>query len=217
MNHIIGILFVVTGAISIGLSGALKDKEKGLHSIGAVATAGSDHLGTHSLNPVLRDPRSPTWIAILWGIFTPLFFILQSFNTKRAVKKFGFQARTLSLGTTCTGSCVLLIIGVSWYWQAIEPFNRNLLLVGTLGSIIDSIAKALLQTAFSKGPIGSVAAISQLANVLLVIFDAIRIWKVPTGLEILGFFLVLIGALSFVLKEQVEGVVRAVWCAKKGT
>ena len=151
---------------------------------------------------------------MLWGIITPCFFILQSFNTKRATGKFGFDARTLSFGSITTGSFILLIIGVSWYWQVVEPFNKKLLLWGTIASIIDSIAKALIQTAFSKGPVGSVAAISQLSNVLLVVFDALRLWKLPSGLEILGFILAVLGGLSFVLKEQVKKIAGCVGCKK---
>lgn len=154
-----------------------------------------------SFHPVIQDPQSPTWIAILWGFITPCFFLCQTFHIKFITSKYNFHARTTSFGSTSFGSFIILLVGILWYWRVVEPLDLKLFLIGTAGSMIDAVAKSYIQAAFAKGPAGSVAALAQMQNILLVMLDAFRLWKVPTGLEILGFFLCITGGLCLVLKE----------------
>lgn len=157
INHVIGILLIVAGAISIGFAGISKKSENKLHAPNSIPKKPDDEIMFH---PVITDPQYPIWIAIFWGFFTPLFFIMNTFHMKRNVMKYNFEARTTSFGATFVHSSIIFIIGISWYWQKVVPLDRNLFLIGLFSSIIDTCSKALIQNAFSKGPAGSVGAVS---------------------------------------------------------
>ena len=96
---------------------------------------------------------------------------------------------------------MVLLIGVTWYWRSVAPFDGKLFLIGIFGSVMDTIGKSFIQTALAKGPAGPVLAFVEMNNVLLIILEALRTWTFPTGLEILGFILGISGGLSFVFKE----------------
>ena len=51
------------------------------------------------------------------------------------------------------------------------------------------------------GPAGPVAAFVELNNVLLVIFEGLRLWHVPNYLEIIGFLLGIFGALVLAIPK----------------
>ena len=90
-----------------------------------------------------------------------------------------------------------------WYWRSVEPFDSKLFLIGIAGSILDTVGKSFIQTAFARGPAGPVTAFVEMNNVLLIILDSIRTWTLPSGLEILGFILGISGGLCFVFQQQV--------------
>ena len=90
-----------------------------------------------------------------------------------------------------------------------------MLLLGTIGSIFDAVAKSLVQTAFSRGPAGSVTALTYTTNVLLVVMEALRLWRVPAGLEIFGFFLAVFGALCLVLRDQFNTLIECLVVARR--
>ena len=54
LNHIMGIIFVVAGAICIGLSGASKKKDSVLHAPNYAPPVSVD--GSGAFNPTLVDP-----------------------------------------------------------------------------------------------------------------------------------------------------------------
>lgn len=97
-------------------------------------------------------------------------------------------------------SFIVLFIGVTWYWRSVAPFDRTLFLYGIAGSVLDTIGKSFIQTAFSKGPAGPVAAFVEMNNIVLIILDSFRAWSMPSGLEILGFILGITGGLCFVFE-----------------
>lgn len=98
--------------------------------------------------PAVHDGGSNgwySWIAILWGFITPCFFLSQSFYTKFITQpKYNFDARTASYGTSSVTSLVVLLLGVSWYWRSVQPFDRYLFLVGIVGSILDTMGKSFI-------------------------------------------------------------------------
>ena len=81
---------------------------------------------------------------------------------KMITSKYNFHARTTSFGSTSFGSFIIFLVGICWYWAFVEPLDSKLFLIGMAGSILDAIAKSFIQTAFSRGPVGSVAALAQL-------------------------------------------------------
>ena len=154
-----------------------------------------------AFHPVIKDSQYPTWVAILWGFITPCFFLTQSFFTKFITQpKYNFDAKTATFGTSCVTSFVILLTGVFWYWHSVKPFDTRLFLIGIAGSILDTIGKSFIQTAFARGPAGPVTAFVEMNNIILIILDAIRTWTLPSGLEILGFLLGISGGLCFVFE-----------------
>lgn len=79
LHHFIGMILVILGAVSIGYSGIQKNTDNRLHFPNSTPDKPNDDISFH---PVIADPKSPTWIAILWGFITPCFFLAQSFYTK---------------------------------------------------------------------------------------------------------------------------------------
>lgn len=111
---------------------------------------------------------------------------------------------TASYGTSCISSFVILMLGIVWYWRAVEPFNTYLFSIGILGSILDTVGKSCIQNAYSKGPAGPVAAFVEMNNVLLIIAEAFRTWMIPSSFEIVGFVLGITGGLAFVFPDKLH-------------
>lgn len=163
--------------------------------------------------PALRDPTRGSGLAILWGFITPCFFLGQSFFTKLVTSpRYNFDAKTISFGTSCTSSFLVLILGVTWYWRSVSGFDRKLFLIGFAGSIFDTIGKTFIQTAFSRGPAGPVAAFVEINNVLLVCAEALRTWTMPSGLEFFGFIGGITGGLSFIFPKELQMFKRFLLC-----
>lgn len=79
LHHVVGMILVILGAISIGYSGIYKEYEGRLRIPNTPVAVPLDNLPFH---PVIVDPKTPAWVAILWGFITPCFFLAQSFYTK---------------------------------------------------------------------------------------------------------------------------------------
>lgn len=200
LNHIIGMILVILGAVAIGFAGIFKLQESKYHAPNHIPEKPVDN-NSLAFHPVIKDPKgsSYTWVAIIWGFITPCFFLAQSFFTKFITQpKYGFNARTASLGTSSFTSFLVLILGVVWYWRTVQPFDSKLFLIGIVGSILDTIGKSFIQTAFATGPAGPVTAFVEMNNVLLIVLDSLRTFTFPSALEIIGFVLGITGGMCFV-------------------
>ena len=126
---------------------------------------------------VTFDPKVPKWIAVIVALITPIFFIISSLFIKHLTSpRVGFDAMTISFGSSSFTCILILILGYFWFWQYIELFNSKLFIIGIFGSIFDSIGKACIQKAYSKGPAGPISAYVDINNVLLLVFEAVRYW-----------------------------------------
>jgi hypothetical protein len=86
----------------------------------------------------------PSWPAIIMGFITPCFFLASAlFNKHLTSKKIGFDATTLSYGSSGVASTVVIILGATWYWRK-YPFNLKLFLVGLISSAIDTAGKVCI-------------------------------------------------------------------------
>lgn len=136
-------ILVILGAVAIGYTGIYKQEDGKLHAPNETPTVNPN--GDMAFHPVIQDQKAPTWIAILWGFITPCFFLAQSFFTKFITQpKYNFNARTASFGTSSVTSFVVLIIGVTWYWRSVSPFDKKLFLIGIAGSAIDTVGKSFI-------------------------------------------------------------------------
>ena len=110
---------------------------------------------------------------------------------------------------------LILILAVSWYWQEVETFEGALFGIGTIAAVLDCFGKACMIYAFSVGPAGVIGAFVTISNVLLIIVEAFREWRVPFGLEITSFLLATFGAMWFVIPNEMIYGLRLIFCCKR--
>ena len=200
--HLIGMITVIISALMISFS---------KYADPAVSISTPEV----SIKIVIYDPRFPKWVAVLFGILTPCFFVTSALFIKHLTsKEVGFDAMTVSFATSSATSVLIIIIGAAWFWQEVETFNKRLFIIGFFGSILDTCGKACIQRAYSKGPAGPVAAIVECNNVLLILFEAIRTKRVPNYLEFLGFLCAILGALIMSIPDEINQCLRCFFCCK---
>jgi len=95
-------------------------------------------------------------------------------------KRFGFNFKSIDLSMS-TYLCVniFILIGAIVYWTLVD-FNSYYFLIGTFASIVNTIGLSVVNKAISCGPMGPVAAIIAISNILLVIVTALRSMKMPS-------------------------------------
>ena len=135
--HLIGIIMVIASALLISFSKF------------ADANSGADvNIAIPNLADIkieIYDEKFPKWIAVLFGILTPCFFVASALFIKHLTSpQVGFDAMTVSFATSCTMSIVVIILGVTWYWKEVDTFNRRLFIIGFFGSIFDTCGKACI-------------------------------------------------------------------------
>jgi len=129
-------------------------------------------------------------------------FMAQIFFTKHVTKPdLNFDAMTLNYGMTVVVNTVVLLVGITWYWSFVEPFNRTLFLIGIFGSVFDCLGQTYVSVALSIGPAGPIISLVNLGALLLLIWEAIRTATVPSYLEIIGFVIEVFGALALNFPE----------------
>ena len=126
--------------------------------------------------------------------------------------KVGFDATTLSFGSSAVGGALILIVALSWYWPCVEPFDPTLFGVGLAASILDTIGKAFIQRAFAAGPAGIVGAFVEINNIVLILIETVRERRVPSGLEWGSFVLATVGALWFVIPNELFWLINKAFC-----
>ena len=190
-HHLFGMVFVIGSGLCISLSSkthtvdinlgenlTLADLEKLDHARSPFLAGypSGYHYDTQMLS-VSFDPKVPKWVAVLFGLLTPVFFVTSGLFIKHLTSpRVGFDAMTISFATSFFSSTLIIILGVAWFWRYVEVFNTRLFVIGIFGSIFDSVGKACIQKAYSKGPAGPVSAFVELNNVFLVVFEAARYW-----------------------------------------
>jgi drug/metabolite transporter (DMT)-like permease len=150
----------------------------------------------------------PVWPAILLGFITPCVFCAQAlYNKHVTAPHVGFDAATLSFGSSSIAGGLLTIVSAAWYFQYVVTWDPTLFWVGLGAAILDTIGKAFIQRAFAAGPAGIVGAFVEINNVLLVIIEAVREQRVPSGLEFVSFIFAMVGALWFVIPGQLYWII----------
>ena len=104
---------------------------------------------------------------------------------------------TLNYGNSFVVNTIVLFVGITWYWRTVEPFNLTLFLIGAFGSVFNNVGQTYALVVLNIGPAGPIISLISLSNLLLLVWEAIRMATMPSYLEIIGFFLEMIGALAF--------------------
>ena len=93
-----------------------------------------------------------------------------------------------------------MIICAIPYWTLVS-FSPRLFIIGLIGGLINTGGLVCVQNGLAVGPAGPVSAIVAISNLLLVIVEAFKLWKVPSVFEILAFLFGAYGAVILVLPE----------------
>lgn len=80
-------------------------------------------------------------------------------------------------------------------------FSQELLTIGTIGSVLNTLGIVFAAKATSIGPIGPVAALTSTSNILFSIVYAVRFLKFPSILEVIGMIIGIFGALTLTIPE----------------
>lgn len=99
-----------------------------------------------------------------------------------------------------------VLIGAAIFWLHVSRPNTQILLLSTIGSLIDIMSIALVYIALSKGPGGPITAICSMSSVLAMFIEAVRHRKLPSWLEFLALVFGLLGALEFVVPKLVHKI-----------
>lgn len=199
-NHVFGIFLVLCSGLFISYS----------------YKAAGGEVEVEVTDRVKYDPNFPKWVPVMFGVLTPVFFVTSGLFIKHLTsKRVGFDAMNISFSTTLSGSSVILIVGILWYWRVDAVFNKRLFFIGMFSSIFDTFGKACIQRAYSRGPAGPVSAFVEINNVFLIIFECCRLWKLPNWMEFMGFLFGFFGAIVLTVPDALLKLLTCGYCRKK--
>lgn len=162
----------------------------------------------------LRDSKLlvPAWIAVLFGIITPIGFSTNAMLTKHLIsQKVGFDATTLAFSSQFVVNVIVLIAGIIyWSSSAQKTFEPILFWYGLFGSAFNSLGIVCVQNAVALGPAGPAQALATTCCLLLTIFEAIKDRQAPSTLEIIGLVIGTFGALIIVIPRWFENKIRII-------
>ena len=155
----------------------------------------------------------PTWVPVLFGVLTPIFFTTNGALTKHLTghrrkgakpltaeeQRRVFDAGNLSFTAYLVTNVIVLIAAIP-YWVIVD-FDFNLFWIGIVGAVINTLGLVSVQVALSSGPSGPVSALTTVQNVALVIIEAIKNKRVPNPYEFVGLIFGMAGALILVIPE----------------
>lgn len=159
----------------------------------------------------------PIWVPVLFGILTPVCFCSSNTLLRYLTdeeKGIRFNGTTISMSSIFVVNLIILIFAIN-FWQS-HQFSYDLFWIGLAGSIINTIGLTCMNTAISCGPMGPVSSIGALANIFLVIVEAIKHMKVPTYIELISLILGFAGALELVIPDTVHGLLRCIFTCGMG-
>ena len=114
-------------------------------------------------------------------------------------ERVGFNA------ANATFNCVLLVNGAllvagAVYWGN-HGIDSRYLVIGFFGGIAEALGKVLTQLALAIGPVGPATAIIQMSSVWLVVVEAVRLRRAPSGVEFIALALSVVGSLLLVVPQ----------------
>jgi drug/metabolite transporter (DMT)-like permease len=121
-HHLFGMVFVVGSALCISLASQVKtvDFDQINFDSRSPFLAGYPSGFTYENNnlSVTFDPKVPKWVAVVFGLLTPVFFVASGLFIKHLTSaRVGFDAMTISFATSCFSSTLIMILGIAWFWQ----------------------------------------------------------------------------------------------------
>lgn len=198
--HFIGMFLIIVCTVLISLQRFIVPSEPT-----------SEQASTSISNNTNQVTMAPI-VPVIFGILTPIVFTVNGILIRKLTSVehgFNFNASDMSMSGYFFVNLLILIFSV-FFWQSHE-FDMQLFILGTIGSIINTIGISLNTTAYAKGPLGPVSAIAATSNILLVIEEAIRKLTVPSWVEFLALIIGFLGALELVFPEIFEKMAECIF------
>ena len=140
------------------------------------------------------------WIPVVMAVFTPFLFASSGLQMKNMCLNRGFNAFKVNFLSYAFVGAILFGVLIS---RMNDPdFSQKFLVIGTIGSIINTLGLVSINRACSSGPLGPVNALSSSSTIMFSIVQAVRFMKVPKPLEFAGMAIGIIGTLVITLPEH---------------
>lgn len=199
-HYLIGMLFMVISAVTLSLNSLLYNKK------------------SHDTNKIkIYEKSAPisSYIPVTFAIVSCIFFTCRIIlMRKMTAKKFGicFDTTTLSMMVFFIDNTIFLVAAI-FYWNYVVQIDWYVLLLATIGIIIDSAALTIAYLALERGPGGPITGFFCCSSIGITIIESIRYLKLPTTLEFVGGIIGLIGAFEFVIPDKIERILMFwKWC-----
>lgn len=101
------------------------------------------------------------------AVIAPFFFATSNITAKFLTNKKGFEATKISFGSFFVVGAILIVV---LFWKT--EINPTYLLIGTIGSVLNTLGLTFLALACSSGPVGPATALSNLHTLLFTIIQA---------------------------------------------
>ena len=116
--HILGTCSIVLCTIVISLSGVIEGQNKTAETLG--------------------EATMPTWVPVIFGLVTPMFFTINGILTKHLTSdKIGFDPSRISFSSYLLVNVIVMIFAIP-YWIH-YGFSQYLFWLGLIGSIINTL------------------------------------------------------------------------------
>lgn len=114
------------------------------------------------------------WIPVTLALISPVFFATSNIQTKYLTTKRNFNSSKLSFGAFASVGIILTCFLIPQFSS--ESFSYRNLIVGTIGSILNTIGLSLIAKACTVGPVGPVVSLVNLNTILFTIIEAVKLW-----------------------------------------
>lgn len=168
--HLAGTLAIVACTIILSLAGVLMPA----HEQPKLEQDELLEVNPHSAKVMFSRDRlkMPTWVPVLFGVLTPVFFTINGMLTKHLTghrrkgakpltseeKRRVFAPDNLSFTSYIVVNIIVLVAAIP-YW-VLYDFDESLFWTGIIGSVINTLGLVSVQNALSTGPTGPVSALT---------------------------------------------------------
>lgn len=114
------------------------------------------------------------WIPVTLALISPVFFATSNIQTKYLTTKRNFDSSKLSFGAFAVVGIILTFFLIPKFSS--ESFSYRNLIVGTIGSILNTIGLSLIAKACTLGPVGPVVSLVNLNTILFTMIEAFKLW-----------------------------------------
>ena len=166
-----------------------------------------------------HDDTLPTWIPVLFGIFSPVFFSSTTVITKLITQE-RYSIRFDGIKVSITSLFVIqifVVVASIIFWNspsgaALQPLTPHLFIMGTIASGFRTLGYIWVTKAIQLGPAPIVQSIVLASTLLFTVVEAVRSLKTPNVIEIICLIIGSVGFLELVMPDKIEKIAKIIFC-----